>query len=451
MSESTTLTSEERRRFDPPSAPPAPETLSGDELASKLKNNVAFKRREGATDDGLKLSRADMAWWSDAKFGMFIHWGLYAIPGEGEWHMHFGGMSHADYAKLADEFVPKRFDANAWAAAALGAGMKYTVLTARHHDGFALWDSPASHGNYCSTRTAAKRDFVAEYTRACRAAGLRTGLYYSPMDWRFPGYFKPRELRENALRMKRQCYGQVEELMRNYGAIDILWYDGAWLAHQGTDADAAWLWEPLKLNAMVRAYQPKALISPRSGWEGDFGTDEGGHAAAGPMLDWPWEKCLNLNQTSWGYTPEQKLMTRDEVVRMLVNVVGRGGNVLLNVGPDRDGEIPPAHVERLREVGVWLERFGASIFGTRAGPFQPVDGKYCATRRGRRVYVHVLGWEDSETLELPALAPRVSACSLLGGEALAYEQSEQALRIRVPMGARQTPCTVLELETDREA
>jgi alpha-L-fucosidase len=215
--------------------------------------------------------------------------------------------------------------------------MNYMVLTARHHDGFALWDSEASYQGYCSAKRAAKRDFVAEYVKACREAGLGVGLYYSPMDWRFPGYFKPKELPENAALMKKQCYGQIEELMENYGKIDVLWYDGSWLAHQGTDADAAWLWEPVKLNSMVRKYQPKVVISPRSGWEGDFKVQEGSGPVTGPIIDTPWEKCLNLNKTSWGFNTVQKLMTPQEIIRYLVDTVDRGGNMLLNVGPDRDG------------------------------------------------------------------------------------------------------------------
>ncbi|MBI3830205.1 MAG: alpha-L-fucosidase [Planctomycetes bacterium] len=421
------------------------EKMTGDELASKLKNNVVFRRREGVKGDGLRLSAEDMAWWTDVKFGMFIHWGLYAIPADGEWYMHFAKVPVEQYAKYADEFIPKHFDAKEWVQAAQNAGMRYMVLTARHHDGFALWDSPSTYNNFCSTKTSAKRDFVAEYTQACHEVGMRTGLYFSPMDWRFPAYFKPQEFPENAQLMKQQCYGQVEELMRHYGKIDVLWYDGAWLAHEGSDADAAWLWEPVKLNTMVRKYQPKVVISPRSGWEGDFGTDEGGHAAAGPIIDWPWEKCLNLNSPSWGFNNEQQVMTRDEIVRMLVNVVGRGGNVLLNVGPDREGRIPPHHVERLREVGAWLDRFGKSIYGTKAGPFQPVDNQYCATHRDRTVYVHVLDGLKSATLVLPALNAKVVACTLMSGDALRFAQSEKQLEVTLQPDQRQTPCTVVEL------
>lgn len=405
------------------------ETMTGDELASKQKSSVVFKGRDSIQDASLKLAPADLKWWSDAKFGMFIHWGLYAIPARGEWVMHNEKIPAAEYAKLADQFVPKHFDADAWAKTAKDGGMKYVVLTARHHDGFALWDSDASYGGFCSGKTAAKRDFVAEYTEAVRKAGLGVGLYYSPMDWRFPGYFQPKELADNAALMKKQGYGQIEELMSRYGKIDVLWYDGGWLAHQGTDAAAAWFWEPVKLNTMVRQHQPKVVINPRSGWEGDFQCDEGGHTVTGPIVDGPWEKCLNLNQTSWGYTAHQNLMSKTAILRMLLDVVGRGGNLLLNVGPDRDGVIPPTHVQRLKEVGEWLGTNGEAIYGTTAGPFQPIDGRCVSTHKGDKIFIHVLDWGADRPLALPGSDHRIVSAKLLGGGTVEFTQDGGTLQL----------------------
>jgi alpha-L-fucosidase len=420
-----------------------------DEPVETTAARIEAGRARGIRCDELRLSDRDMAWWRDAKFGMFIHWGLYAIPAKSEWYMHFGKVPAEEYARLADEFVPRHFDAAEWVRIAQEGGMQYMVLTARHHDGFALWDSPSSYGDFCSARAAARRDFVAEYARACHDAGMRCGLYYSPMDWRFPAYFRAKELPENAALMKAQCHGQVEELMSGYGRIDVLWYDGAWLAHEGTDSDAAWLWEPLKLNRMVRRHQPTVIISPRSGWEGDFQCDEGGAEVTGPIVKCSWEKCLNLNRPSWGYNAEQDLMSCDEVTRMLVNVVGRGGNMLLNVGPDRDGVIPPSHVERLREVGAWLDRFGESIYGTSPGPFEPVDDAYVSTQKGSRVYVHVLAWPEGEALTFPPLPRKVTACRLMAGEALPCRQTDAAVEVTVPQAARGGPCTVIEFTLNR--
>jgi alpha-L-fucosidase len=412
----------------------------------------------------LKLSAADMRWWTEAKFGMFIHWGLYAIPAQGEWYMNDKKVPAAEYRKLMDQFNPQSYDPAVWAQVARDAGMKYVVLTARHHDGFALWDSPSSYDQFDAMHAAAKRDLIAPYVQAVRAAGLRVGLYYSPMDWRFPGYFDPQGLPDNAALMKKQTWGQVEELLTRYGPVDILWYDGGWLAMKGSDADAAPFWESDKLAQMARWFQPKIIISPRSGWVGDFGTDEGGAAVTGRIRPGPWEKCLNLNEVSWGYHTRQNLMSRDRALTMLINTVVRGGNILLNVGPDKDGVIPPTHVARLREIGQWLDKYGQAIYETRPGPFQPVDGRYGATYRGKTVYVHVLNWAPpaargqpagapQETLVLPALRQKLTGVRVLTGDGVAtFTQTPTQVTLQLPLDKHDALDTILALdcETDVE-
>lgn len=419
--------------------------LKGDELKSMEKYG-GVKGVNGIMAPELRLSAEQMKWWQDAKFGMFIHWGLYAIEGKGEWAMFNNKIPAEEYAKLADRFNPQHFDAAAWAKTAKDAGMKYMVLTARHHDGFALWNSPASYGHFTSFETAARRDFVKEYTDACRKAGLGVGIYYSPMDWRFPGYFAPKELPEDAEFMKKQGYGQVEELMKNYGKIDILWYDGGWLAHKGTDADAAWFWEPVRLNKMVRSYQPGVVISPRSGWEGDFQCNEGGGKIHGPIINTPWEKCLNLNQVSWGYNPDQKLMSLKEIIVMLVNTVDRGGNLLLNVGPDAQGVIPETHIARLKEMGDWLQKYGESIYGTRPGPFEPKDDVYGTVQKNNLIYVHLLSVGD--TLQLPALDRKIVSCRQMQGSLLPFTQNENRIVIQLSQVKPDANVTTLVLETE---
>lgn len=419
--------------------------LKGDELKS-MEKYEGMKGKRGIIAPELNLTVEQMKWWQDSKFGLFIHWGLYAIDGNGEWAMFNNKISPEDYRKLASEFNPQHFNAAIWAQVAKDAGMRYMVLTARHHDGFALWNSPSSYMGFNSFETASKRDFVKEYTDACRQAGLGVGIYYSPMDWRFPGYFKPKELPENAELMKNQGYGQVEELMRNYGKIDILWYDGGWLAHSGTDADAAWFWEPVKLNKMVRKYQPDVVISPRSGWEGDFQCNEGGGKISGPIIDTPWEKCLNLNQVSWGYNPSQNLMSLKEIVTMLVNTVDRGGNMLLNVGPDPQGLIPETHVARLKEVGAWLHKYGESIYGTRPGPFEPVDDYYGSVQRANKIYIHLLSPKD--TLLLPALPKKIHKCKQLGGRELKFVQSVNGVSISLDKIKPDANVSTLVIDTE---
>lgn len=405
---------------------------------------------KGVSAPGLNLTQKKMEWWQDQKFGLFIHWGLYSILGTGEWTMYNQKIPAEQYAKLAQEFNPKKFSGKAWAQTAKDAGMKYMVMVTRHHDGFALWDSPSSYKGFNSTQTAAKKDFVAEYTTSARKAGLKVGLYYSPMDWRFPGYFDPKGLPDNAALMKKQAYGQVEELMKNYGKIDILWYDGAWLSHNGTDADASWFWEPLKLNKMVRSYNPDIVINPRSGMYGDFQTNEGNAAVTGPIIPIPWEKCLNLNGSSWGYNKAQRLMSLKDLIVMLVNTVDRGGNMLLNVGPDPDGVIPATHVERLKEVGKWLGQNGESIYGTRPGPFQPIDGFYGATHKGNNIYIHLLkATADTSKLSLPPSGKKIISCKLMNGQKISFRQDKDGITLNIDRNSFDPIVTTVRITTEK--
>lgn len=396
---------------------------------------------------------ATMKWWHDAKFGMFIHWGLYAVPARGEWYMENAAIPPDTYRKYAFDqgdgvyFDAKDYDPAEWAQIAKDAGMKYMCLTARHHDGFALFDSQFTNA-FTSVQTL-KRDLVGEYVKACRAAGLRVGLYYSPINWRYPGYFDVTGTncgknkwgyetaawhKENAAVMKNEVYEQVRALFRNYGKIDYLFWDGGWLAQQGSDRDAAFFWEPgryrdpfndwpvsransdyqrgqaLGLMGIVRKYSPNVICNARSGWIGDFDSAEGGATITGPVREEPWEKCLNLNQNSWGYNTEQRLMSETQLTRYLVDAVVRNGNILLNVGPDRHGKIPETHAALLRRFGQWLAVVGDSIYGTRGGPWNPVDGQYGFTSKPGKIFIHLLpGFEGTEFVT-PPVAQKISDC-----------------------------------------
>lgn len=421
--------------------------MTGDELKSMLKGSFQFKSLGGVRSPGLRLTEEDLAWWRDAKIGLFIHWGLYSLLGRGEWVMHKEKIPAEEYAKLADRFSGSKFDSDRWAEVAQNAGAKYMVMVARHHDGFALWDSPGSYGGFTSVNSAAKRDFVKEYVESCRKAGLRVGIYYSLMDWRFPGYFKPKELLDNALLMKKQCYDQVEELVSKYGKIDILWYDGGWLAHQGHDPDAAWLWEPVKLNEMVRKYNPKTLINPRSGWEGDFYCDEGSHMINGKIIPVPWEKCFTLGSL-WGWVEDDEIMPYEEALSLMINVIIRDGNVLVNVGPDPEGEIPEEMVDVLERIGQWLKNNGESVYGTRGGPFQPVDKVYGSTYKGNAIYLHILDADEFEKLKLPPVDGKILRCGLLNGVNVEYEQTGEGISLKIPPQFRDTVDMVVKMELD---
>lgn len=426
-------------------APAAAQPALTDEQRSALKAEAS----SGHLAPELLLPAEDMRWWRDAKLGIFIHWGLYAIPAQGEWHMHNAKVDPKTYAALADRFNPQHFDPDGWAALAKDAGAAYMVMTARHHDGFAMFDSPSSYNSYDAMHAAAHRDFIAAYVAAVRRKGLKVGLYYSPMDWRFPGYFDPKGLPDSAALMKKQGYGQVDELMGNYGKIDILWYDGGWLAHQGTDADGAWLWRPEILNANVRKLQPKIVINPRSGWQGDFETEEGGHAVIGPVRTKPWEKVFTLGP-NWGYMATGKTMGPQEVIRLIVDAVVRNGNALVNMSPDADGNIPQAQVKTLQALGAWMRVNGESIYHTRPGPYQPVDGVYGSTVRGKYVYIHVQSWRG-DRLQLPPLAQRITSARTLAGVPVRFGQSAEGIVLSEDGNQHAPVATVIRLETDAPA
>ncbi|WNQ08922.1 alpha-L-fucosidase [Paenibacillus aurantius] len=427
-----------------------PSPMSGAELASMLKSNVRFKSTDGIKCPELKLVEEDLRWWRDAKLGMFIHWGAYSIIGRGEWVRHHEQIPEEEYRKIAMSFNPQSFDAGEWAKLAKDAGMGYMVMTARHHDGFSLWDSPGSYDSFTTMQADAHRDFVKEYTEAARRQGLRVGLYYSPLDWRFPGYFEPVEKYDNALLLKKQAYDQVEELMSSYGTIDILWYDGSWLAHKGSDAGGAWLWEPVKLNTMVRKHNPKTVINERSGWEGDFSCDEGPHDIGGAIIPFPWEKNFSIGG-SWAWRPENRAMPFEKVMDLILNVFVRDGNALLNVTPDKDGVIPDDQVQLFREIGQWMHKNGESIYGTRGGPWQPVDGVYGSTFRDETVYVHVRNPEAFRSEKLPPLRQKVVACRTLEGEELAYTQDEAGISLTLPENLWQPVNTIIKLVLDGKA
>lgn len=392
-----------------------PREMTGAELNSMLKSSVNFKSLGGMRVPGLKLSEDDLKWWRDAKIGMFIHWGLYSLLGRGEWAYFNEKIPEEEYAALAGQFQPQDFSTDEWAETALDLGARYAVMVTRHHDGFALWDSSGSYRGFTSMNAAAHRDFVREYTDSCRKYGLKTGYYYSPMDWRFPGYFDPVGLKDNALLMKKQCYAQVEELVTRYGTPDILWYDGGWLAHKGSDTSSSWFWEPDKLNAMVRAHAPKVIINPRSGWEGDFYCDEGSHEVGGKLIPVPWEKNLCLcSGASWGWMPEDPVQPLDWLIRMLVNVICRDGNILWNIAPDRNGKLSDEIHMRIHEFGTWIRQHGEAIYGTRGGPIDPVDKVFGATFRENIVYLHIFDPERFSGMPIHLPGKVLSAATLDG-------------------------------------
>lgn len=353
-----------------------------------------------------------LRWFHEARFGMFIHWGLYSILGRGEWIMYSGRMPAEEYAALADRFTPERFDADAWAGLAAEAGMRYAVLTTRHHDGFCLYNSAAS--DFTSAKRAAKRDFVAEYVEALRRAGLRVGLYYSLADWRFDGYWNYQTNPDDAARMKDQAYAQVRELMTNYGRIDELFYDGHMLNMEDGGNPAAGsqgFWEPHKLNAMVRQLQPSIIINNRAGSDEDLDTPEQHVTASRPGRGWEANMTIGDSQ-GWGYVKHNpNWKTVPFLLQCLCKAAAGEGNFLLNVAPASDGSIREEETSRLRAMGAWLAKHGEAIYGSQRCPLS--GGNIGAwTAKGNVGYLLVYRWPGSE-FAIPLVKTRVRSATLL--------------------------------------
>ena len=352
----------------------------------------------------------DMAWWQEARFGMFIHWGVYSIPGRGEWLMYQEHVPIPDYAKLADRFNPHDFNPKEWVAKAKEAGMKYVILTTRHHDGFCLFDSKVS--GFTSVKTGAKRDLVKEFSDACHTAGMRMGFYYSLMDWHFPGVLPLGEPVSKAA-MKSiadQAYAQVHELLSNYGKVDILWYDGM-------NPNDTLAWNSGELMAMARKLQPDILINDRSGLPGDFSTPENVVAAQSR----PWESCFCMNRTCGYARYDRNYKPVHELLRLLALCASQRGNFLLNVSPDGEGTIPVEQVEILTALGKWMKVNGKAIYGAAPSPIIAAN-LGMATRVGDKVYLMIQRWPGS-TVPLAWCGSKVkSACLLATGQYARIEQ-----------------------------
>lgn len=339
--------------------------------------------------------------------------------------------------------------------------MKYMVLTTRHHDGFCLFESRCS--SFQAMNSAAHKDFVREYVDACREEGLKVGFYYSPLDWRFPGYFMPDLYWENALELKKQCHEQLRELMTNYGKIDLLWFDGEWLALGGMDwsETAGWFrrpdwatgkymkvnyfWESEKIINEIRRLQPGIMINNRFGWEGDFHVRE--RRIDDIRTDKPWDSndCI---ADSWGYIPGRPVLSLRELIHNLVSIVVRDGNYLLNVGPTGEGDMEQEQTERLKQMGEWLARYGQTLYGTRGGPVIP--GNWGGTTyTSNKVYVHILEWQKEE-VAFSISNHKLMAWGALNAANVHLEEKEGRIRIGIPVADRDPFDTIIELVFDKE-
>ncbi len=433
---------------------------------------------KSALPETAEQSEERMQWWREARFGMFIHWGVYSIPagtykgkqisGIGEWIMESADIPVAEYEKYAKQFNPVKFNADQWVQIAKNAGMKYIVITSKHHDGFCLWDSKVSDYDIMDTAPF-KRDILKELSVACKKHGIRLCFYHSIMDWHhpdaqapfYPKYNDGGRTNPNFSRyVTTYLKPQIKELITNYGPLGVMWFDGEWIKDwtepQGID-----------LYNYVRSLQPDIIINNRVGkgrksmqgmtkegfFAGDFGTPEQEIPPTGlPGVD--WETCMTMNDT-WGFKSyDDNWKSKEDLIRKLVDIASKGGNFLLNVGPTSEGLIPQASVERLEAMGQWMERNSESIYGTTASPFEKLPWGRCTAKPGK-LYLHVFDWPKNGELKVPMPRNDVQKAFLLArkdrAELLLDSDESGNLVVTIPRRVPDVIDTVILLETEAEA
>jgi alpha-L-fucosidase len=414
---------------------------------------------------------ARMEWWSDARFGMFIHWGLYAVPaGEwkgkteyGEWIRTSAEIPLDEYSKFVEQFNPVKFNALEWVRMAKEAGMKYIVITSKHHDGFCMFDTKQT--DFCIMSTPFHKDPMKDLADACRKEGMKLCFYYSIMDWHHPDW-TPRLAWEkdrpvtnvDFSRYMSYMKAELKELLTNYGDIGILWFDGDW----ETTWNAGYGKE---IYDYCRSIQPGIIINNRitagkielegpgnhSLKNGDYGTPEQEIPATGiPGVN--WETCMTMND-HWGYNKhDHNFKSTKEIIRMLCDIASKGGNYLLNVGPTAEGVFPQESIDRLHAIGEWMKTNGDAIYGSQASPFRALDWGRCTTKGvpGRaRLYLHVFNWPQNGILQLPGCMNNPIQAWLLADPQktkLTVTREEDALMIQVPREAPDTICSVIVLD-----
>ncbi len=436
-----------------------------------------FRPRAQAAQETPAQRDARMAWWRDARFGMFIHWGLYAVPAGsyngkqskeiGEWIMSWANIPRAEYEKFAPQFNPQEFNAAEWVRIAKNAGMKYIVITSKHHDGFSMFDSGVTTYDIVDA-TPYKKDPMRALADECKRQGIKFAFYYSIMDWHHPAQYVDApgkdptaghgqtKIREG----RKQEYvdymkAQLKELVTKYDPA-VLWFDGEWV-DWWTEEDGQDLYK------YVRSLKPDILINNRVGkgrkgmeglnktdrtYSGDFGTPEQQIPASGlPGVD--WESCMTMNDT-WGFKSyDENWKTPEKLIRNLVDIVSKGGNYLLNVGPSARGTIPSASVDRLAAMGRWMAKNGESIYGTTHSPFTTQLPWGRATKKGKVLYLHVFDWPPDGLLKVPAEAGTPASATLLASSAtltIDKSASDGGFTIKVPAQPVDPVATVIKVQ-----
>ena len=423
-----------------------------------------------------------MKWWRDARFGMFIHWGVYSVPAGtynghrinriGEWIMNRGKIPVADYQKFAKEFNPVKFNADEWVRTAKNAGMKYIVITAKHHDGFAMFKSKASKWNIVDA-TPYGKDILKQMAAACKKYGMKLGFYYSQaQDWNNPGGAASRKIASegwaNPDSAKIDAYTaahsghwdpaqttktmsqyiddvavpQVKELLTNYGNVAVLWWD---TPTNMTDEYAE------KLNALL-SLQPMIITNDRlkrPDFPGDYKTPEQRIPNLSELDGKDWETCMTMNET-WGYKSyAHNWKSTETLVRNLIDIASKGGNYLLNVGPKADGTFPQESIDRLKQIGAWMKVNGEAIYGTKASPLAPLVWGRCTKKEGKNtttLYFSVFDWPKDGKLVIPGLKNEIVSAKLLGGGTIKAKSEDGGMLLKVPETAPDKIATVIKVE-----
>ncbi len=402
---------------------------------------------------------AAMKRWQDMRFGMFIHWGPVALKGTEIGWSRGKQVPTEEYDRLYEQFNPIEFNADEWAQTAADAGMKYLVITAKHHDGFCLW--PSAYTDYDIASTPFKRDVISELARACKKHDILFCTYYSVCDWYHPDYplgspaGRSQKAEHNMDRYYAYLKNQTKELIDNYGPLGLMWFDGEWEKPWTRDYGNG-------LYTYLKDIQPTLLINNRvsKGRHGMAGTTKQSHLNAGDFdtpeqriggfnRKRPWETCMTICR-QWAWKPNDNMKSLKECIQTLLYTVGGDGNLLFNVGPMSDGRIESRQVERLKEMGDWLEQHGDTVYGTRGGPFKP--GKWGAsTCKDNKINLFVMNWPKEGPLQMPALPMKIVKSEIKTGGQLRISSNEETIDIHVPVKDRREIATVIELTVGGQA
>ena len=410
---------------------------------------TAFSQTYVPTSENLQARKE----FQDNKFGVFLHWGIYSMTARGEWYMNDRNIHRDEYAKLASGFYPSKFDAAQWVSAIKASGAKYITITSRHHDSFSMFDTAESDFNIVDA-TPFKRDVLKELADECHKQGIKLHLYYSHLDWKredYPlgktgkGTGRPQG-KENWQTYYRFMNNQLTELLTHYGPIGAIWFDGVW--DQADDFD----WQLEEQYGLIHRLQPACLIgnnhhcTPYAGedfqmFERDLpGENTAGFSEGQEVSVLPLETCETMNKT-WGYNIEdQQYKSTKTLIQLLVRAAGKNANLLMNIGPQPNGELPAAAVQRMKEMGEWMNQYGETIYGTRGGDVAPHTWGV-STRKGNRLFIHVLDWQET-TLRLPLKAKVKKAVQFVDGTPVTFRQDKDGVLLTFPQVPTETDYVV---------